>query len=78
MRIVEQFQCPTCFELHDERHDARSCCLPQALRVFAISKNEYWSTETEAREHFYLKALQEGKDPYTAREIANEYEVVYA
>jgi len=78
MKIVEQFQCPDCYGLHDEKFDAQTCCERKVRTVFALSPHRYWDSQEEARETFYLQYLKDGTAPLDARERANAIEVVYA
>lgn len=78
MKIVEQYQCPDCYGLHDDKIDAQSCCVPNVRTVFVFENGEYYSDEKDAIESIYLKELQNGLPPLEAREIADKCEVVRA
>lgn len=76
--IVEQYQCPQCYDTHDDKHDAQTCCPVQVKTVFVFRNGNYYDTEAEAREHVYLTHLQNNKPPLEARELADNYAVAYA
>ena len=78
MTIVQQYQCPDCYELYDEKFDAQTCCERQVQAVFAFSDGRYFDSDGEAKESVYLDRLRKGESPLDARQFADSIEVIFA
>lgn len=78
-KIIEQWQCGECSELHDDKFEAQTCCRPQVFRAYVCSECEgQFPSEQECVNHIHCHRLQKGAASLGEWETAAKTEVVRA